>query len=92
MANANSGKSRNFIDTCDRLDESFRHAIALADALKMLSAVEMDGDLTPLGHILRSDTMPVLAVLLTRLLEQMKEDSNATRVPVEMRREGAAAH
>jgi hypothetical protein len=65
-----------FDEAAGRLDETIPYAISLADGLKMLGACGEEG---ANGHLIRSDTIPNLAIVLTRMLEQIEADTNAMR-------------
>jgi hypothetical protein len=68
--------SARFDEAAGRIDETLPSAISMADALKMLGACAEEG---PDGWLLRSATIPNVAVLLTRMLEQIEKDTDTMR-------------
>lgn len=86
----NALDERRADETADRLDRTFPVALALADALKVLTALagttshaEPNGMKTgngyASGHAMVDDTVPNLAQHLRELVEQMHADSEVVR-------------
>lgn len=85
-----SEASRRFDEAAARLDETFPVARALADALKVLTALERSvahgerpgmttGNGYADGHAVIDATMPELASHLCGLIDQMEQDANTIR-------------